>query len=110
MEEKTIALGVLVIVAVIALCSCALIYKNSTALAVYEQPANNKPLFLTTSTYVEDFNLCKQYICGYTFGSYGEGEHADIIGVEEIEGNLICGCPDGRSFQIRPDRIEVETF
>jgi hypothetical protein len=110
MEEKTIAMGVLVIVAVIALCSCVMIYKNSTALAVYEQPANNKPLFLTTSTYVEGFNLCKQYVCGYELGAYGEGERADIIGFEQIEGNLVCGCPDGRTFQIRPDRIEVETF
>ncbi len=111
MEEKTIAITVLAIVAVIAACGCALLYNNSTTLAVYEQPSNNKPAFLLTSAYIKDFDLCQQYLCKYDVaGYYGESEPAVIVGVEVITGNLVCGCPDGRTFQTRPDRIEVETY
>ncbi len=111
MEEKTIAITVLAIVAMIAACGYVLLYNSSTTLAVYEQPSNNKPVFLLTSAYIKDFDLCKQFLCGYyQQGYYGESEPATIVGVEVITGNLVCGCPDGRTFQIRPDRIEVETY
>ncbi len=111
MEEKPIAIAVLVVVAVVSAVSIALLYTNSSALAVYEQPASNKPAFLLTSTYIEDFDLCQQYLCKYDVaGYYGESEPAVIVGVEVITGNLVCGCPDGRTFQTRPDRIEVETY
>jgi hypothetical protein len=111
MDEKTIAITVLVIVAVIAACGCALLYNSSTTFAVYEQPSNNKPAFLLTSAYIKDFDLCQQFLCGYhSPGYYGESEPAFIAGVEVLTGNLVCGCPDGRTFQVRPDRIEVETY
>ncbi|MEM2916021.1 MAG: hypothetical protein QXT19_01525 [Candidatus Woesearchaeota archaeon] len=111
MEEKTTAITVLAIVAVIAVCGCVLLYKSLTTLAVYEQPANNKPPFLLTSSYMKDFDLCRQFLCGYyTPGYYGESEPATVVGYEVITNNLVCRCPDGRTFQVRPDRIEVETY
>jgi len=108
MKEKTIAVSVLVAVAVISAISMALLYTNTSALAVYEQPANNKPLFIQTSNYLEDFTLCNQYKCTYEY--YGEAEPAQFVGYEPLTGNIYCGCPDGRMFQARPDRIEVETY
>jgi hypothetical protein len=108
MEEKTIALVILIVVAVTGACGCALLYKNSTAYAVYEQPANNKPYFIQTSNFVNDVTLCSQFKCSYEY--YGEAEPAEFIGFEPITRNLLCACPDGKVFQARPDRIEVETY
>ncbi|MEM4247359.1 MAG: hypothetical protein QXF14_03490 [Candidatus Woesearchaeota archaeon] len=108
MEEKTIAMIVLIVVAATGACGCALLFKNSTAYAVYEQPANNKPVFIQTSSYIDGFTLCSQYTCTYEY--YGEGEPAEFVGYEPLTGNLLCGCPDGKIFQTRPDRIEVETY
>jgi hypothetical protein len=110
MDEKAVGLSVLAIVAVIALVSAVLLYTDTSALAVYEQPSNNKPAFLQTSVYMEGFNLCRQYVCKSGDVLYGESYPADVYGMEELTGNFVCGCPDGRMFQIRPDRIYVETY
>ncbi|MEM4247632.1 MAG: hypothetical protein QXR48_00875 [Candidatus Woesearchaeota archaeon] len=108
MEEKTTAIIVLLAVTAVSAISIALLYTNLSALAVYEQPANNKPVFLQTSTYLEGFTLCNQFKCTYEY--YGEAEPAQFIGYEPLTRNLLCGCPDGTIFQARPDRIEVETY
>jgi hypothetical protein len=113
MEEKTTAVIVLAVVAVIAACGCALLYKNSTAMAIYEQPANNKPPFIQTSQFMKDFNICKQYVCptevlGGTFA--GEGSEAVPVAYDTWTGNTICTCPNGKTFNVRSDRIEVETY
>lgn len=110
MDEKSAGIGVLVIIAGIALFSVVLLYKDTSALAVYEQPSNNKPLFLLTSSYIEDFNLCNQYMCKSGDIIYGESAPAELYGVEELTGNLVCGCPDGRMFQVNSKRIEVQTY
>jgi hypothetical protein len=110
MDEKAIALGVLLVVAAISAVSVVMIYKNTSALATYEQPANNKPPFIVSSQYIENFNLCKQYTCKYGDAGYAETAPAELYGTEELTGNLVCGCPDGKMFQVRPDRIDVETY
>jgi hypothetical protein len=112
MNEKTTAIGVLAIVAVIALCGCALLYKGATADAIYEQPANNKPLFIQTSNYLEGFDMCSQYACPAedAGGIYFERMPASIVAYDTWTGNIICECPNGFTFNARGDRIEVETY
>lgn len=110
MDEKAVGLSVLAIISVVALFSAVLLYKDTSSLAVYEQPSNNKPAFLQTSMYMEGFNLCNQYVCKSGDIIYGESAPAEVYGVEELTGNFVCGCPDGHMFQIRPDRIYVETY
>lgn len=86
---------------------------STTANAVYEQPSNNKFVYVQSSTYLPDFDYCSQYRCDYPTNSpfFGEFEPAFLIGVAGLSGphnapaNLICGCSDGRQFQIRPDRV-----
>lgn len=114
MNERHLSTAILALVATLALAGLVLYAQAPTGLAVYEQPANNKPVFLQTSNYLPDFNLCKQYLCTYPVSLseslYAESEPSDMIGVDELTGNLLCGCPDGRKFYIRPDRIEVSTY
>jgi len=109
MNDKTTAVIVLLIVAVVCACSATLLYKNTTSMAVYEQLSNNKPPFLYTSRYYEGVTLCNQFVCPFE-GYYGEGVPAEFAGFERLTGNMYCGCPDGKTFQARPDRIEVETY
>jgi hypothetical protein len=113
MDEKTIAVVILVIVAAIAACGSIIIYKNSTSMAIYEQPANNKPPFIISSQFIKDFNICKQYVCptevlGGAFA--GEGSEAVPVAYDSWTGNTICSCPNGKTFHVRSDRIEVETY
>jgi hypothetical protein len=109
MEEHKLALSILAVVAVIAAVSMAVLYQGVTGLMggpVYEQPANHLPIYLQTSKVLENFNLCNQYICSYPVDHYtSENVPAEQVGVDELTGNLRCGCPDGKEFQIRPDYI-----
>ncbi len=110
MDDKKTAIIVLLIVGAVCACSATLFYKNSTTtMAVYEQLSNNKPPFLYTSRYYEGVTLCNQYVCPFE-GYYGEGVPAEFAGFEPLIGNMYCACPDGKIFQVRPDRIEVETY
>jgi len=115
MEPQKLALSILAIVSVTALASLVLLYTGVTAMMgapTYEQPGHHLPLFLQQSAYLENFNLCNQYLCTYPSDNvfYGETELAQQISVDELTGNLLCGCSDGREFQIRPDLILEGTY
>lgn len=106
MNEHNLSTAVLAIIAALALAGIFVV--GRTGSTVYEQPAANKPVFLQTSVYRENFNLCQQYICNYPpipGEFYGEYEPAQEIGTDANTGNLRCGCPDGREFLVRPDLI-----
>jgi hypothetical protein len=110
MESHKLALSILAIVAVIGIAGLVLTHTSVTAMMgapTYEQPARHAPLFLQTSAYLENFNLCNQYLCIYPSDSvfYGETEQAQQVGIDELTGNLRCGCADGREFQVRPDLL-----
>ena len=106
MEAHKLGTTLFGIVAVLALTGLILTYHDSSGLAVYEQPGNHLPLYEQTSVYLEHFNLCMQYFCSAppSFG-YGEAVPAQQIGIDDLTGNLRCGCPDGHEFYIRPDYI-----
>lgn len=117
MKEHKLGFGIFLIVGAIALVSLLLMEQGLTGLMgspVYEQPSNNKPVFLQQSTFIADFDLCKQYYCGVsgvkTYAGAGEYEPAQLIGTDALTGNLRCACPDGKVFQARPDRIEVNNY
>ncbi len=111
MNER-IGISILAIVGIMALASLVLVYKNATTLAMYEQPAGNKPIYLQTSRFLPNFDMCQQYLCVYpsTDVFFGETEPAATVGTDTLTGNIRCGCPDGHEFQIRPDRIEEGTY
>ena len=106
-------LMLLAVVAILSLGGMLAFQLGTTAYAVYEQPSNNKLISIQSSTFLENFDFCSQYKCSYPTNSpfFGEYERASQIGVAGLSGphnipaNLICGCSDGRQFQIRPDRI-----
>ena len=118
MDDRTTAISVLAVVAVLALASLVLLHVGGTGLYVYEQPSSNKPLIVQSSRLLENFDVCQQYLCTYpAVGYYGESEPAFFIGTETLSwqhnalpANVRCGCPDGREFVIRPDRIEEGTY
>ena len=114
MESHKLGLGIFFIVGAVALVSFVMLYQDSAGFAVYEQPSNNKPPFLLQSTYMDNFNLCKQYLCAVggatAYAGAGEYEPAELVGTDELTGNLRCACPDGKVFQARPDRIEVNNY
>ncbi len=112
MEAHKLGLSILAVISVFALTGLVLLYKDAATLAVYEQPSGNKPVFLHTSKYLEGFNLCHQFLCTYPSDDffYGETEKAQQVGIDELTGNLRCGCSDGHEFQIRPDRIMEGTY
>lgn len=107
MDSSKLGVTILAIVGVIALSSMVLMYNNTAGLYVYEQPASNKPAFVQPSQYIANFDMCNQYLCTYPseIYGYGENEPAIQIGTDTLTGNLRCGCPDGREFQIRPDLL-----
>jgi hypothetical protein len=115
MESHKLGLGIFIIVGAIALASFAMVYhstQGNMVIQTYEQPSNHKPLFLQTNNFLPNYDLCQQYLCTASADVYGAGEypHAEQIGVEKYTGNLRCGCPDGKEFQARPDRIEVNNY
>lgn len=112
MDDHKLGLGILAIVSVLVLAGMVTLYRDAATLAVYEQPSNNKPVFIKSSSYLGGFDFCAQYLCAYPNEEifYAENEPARKIGVDALTGNLRCGCPDGNEFQIRPDRIEVATY
>lgn len=114
METNKLGLIVLAIVSVLALTGLVIMRSGVSGMAggpTYEQPAANKPLFLEQSVYLPNFNLCNQYKCSYAdIGFYGESEPAFQVGIDELTGNLRCGCSDGREFQVRPDLIYEGTY
>lgn len=84
---------------------------TNTTYAVYQQPGYRLPIYLHTSKVLEDFNICKQYMCSYEGEAYfGEVEPAFVVGEDELTGNTICGCADGHTFQVRPDLIFEGTY
>jgi hypothetical protein len=103
--------GIFAIVGVLALIAMLITYSNAeiyTVYQTYEQPSNNKPAFLQTSKYLDNFDLCQQYPCRYPAAAgdaFGETEPAFSIGSDALTGNLRCGCSDGRTFLVRPDRL-----
>ena len=96
-------IAVFFIVALVALIGLVLIFRGMTGSAVYQQPGYDLPLYLHTSKVIEDFDICGQYQCAYGFA---ETEPAFFVGVEELTGNLRCGCIDGKTFIVRPDLIQ----
>jgi hypothetical protein len=111
MEPHKLGLSILAIVSVLALSALVLLAMTPTGLYIYEQPSNRHPVYLQNSMYLDNFNLCMQYLCDYggdTF--YAEVEPAFPVGTESLTGNLRCGCSDGREFIIRPDRIEEGAY
>ncbi len=114
MDEHRLGLSILAVVSVLALTSFVLIQPSLTGLqfsANYEQPANNKPAIIQSSTYRTPYNLCQQFLCAYPGDMfYSENVPASPVGVDILTGNIRCGCPDGHEFFIRPDRIEEATY
>lgn len=112
MDEHKLGIVVLAIVGVIALSSMVLLHRNVTGMMgapSYEQPAGNKPIYLQTSVFLPDFDMCGQFRCEYAGdGFYSDTEPAVTLGQDSWTGNLLCGCSDGRTFFIRSDRIEEE--
>ncbi len=109
MDEHKLSVSILAIIGVLTLVSFVILYTNSTGLYVYEQPASHKPVIVQTSTYRTPFNLCQQFLCNSP-GEIGEAVPASPVGIETLTGNMVCRCPNGHEFIIRPDRIEEATY
>lgn len=108
MDEHKLGLSILGIVGVLSLVSFVILYTNTTGLYIYEQPANQKPAVIQTITYHTPFNMCQQFLCDSP--EIGEAVPASPVGTETLTGNMVCSCPNGHEFIVRPDRIEEATY
>jgi hypothetical protein len=101
-----------IVLAIVAVVGLALVLTGGiTGNQVYQQPGYRLPIYLQTSVYLPDFDLCQQYLCQYGEEYfYAETEPAFTVGTEELTGNLRCGCSDGRTFIVRPDLIYEGTY